>query len=296
MTQAARTAGDSNDAMTWEVLLGAPGARPIHSLAQGPDGRWYLTDELNHRLMILEGDGTRRLVGGPGYDGGQFLHPRGIAVFAHPESGETRVYVCDAGNHRIQVLSAEGQPLGAFGGFGAGAGLFNAPTAIAVATPDFGDGQGEGEAGPDPLLVVADQRNNRLQVFEPDGQHVAVIGATDPRPGRPLSRTGWPHFRLGTHPWLHEPTHLSWEDEELIVVSSSGDVVRLDLAVALLPDFETWRRDADRRATPHDNLLVFSNRRLFGVADGTAARVSPARTGAGGRTLPAAVERLLCRL
>ncbi len=278
--------------VTWEVLLGAQGARPIHSMAQGPDGRWYLTDELNHRLMIITGDGTRRLVGGPGYDAGQFLHPRGLAVFTEPETGETRIYVCDAGNHRIQMLTADGVPIGAFGGFGSGPGQFNAPTAVVVAAPSFGAGNGDEDTTPDPLLVVADQQNNRLQVFELDGQFVAAIGAAGPTSGRPLSRSGWPHFRLGTHPYFPEPTHLAWDGDELLVTASNSDVTRLDLAVALLPDFEAWRHDAGERSRPLDNLLVFRSRRTFGLADGGAAsRTRPDRRG-----LAPELERLLCRL
>jgi hypothetical protein len=295
MTQAGQFDLEMDDVATWEVLLGTPGTRPIHSMAQGPDGRWYLTDELNHRLMIVEHDGTRRLIGGPGYDAGQFLHPRGLTLFTDPATQETRVYVCDAGNHRIQVLTLDGVPLGAFGGFGSGPGQFNAPTAIAVAFPEFGDPDIEGEeTAADPLLVVADQRNNRLQVFEPDGSHVATIGAAAPKPGRALSRAGWPEFRLGAHPFLFEPSHLSWDDGEIQVTSSEGSLTRIDLAVAMLPDYETWRLEAEKREPPVAHLLPFRRGRLFGAADGTAVRILPG--GAQARDLPASVERLLCRI
>ncbi|HVC21298.1 MAG TPA: NHL repeat-containing protein [Vicinamibacterales bacterium] len=276
----------------WEVLLGAPAARPIHSMVQGPDGRWYLSDELNHRLIIVRPDGARLLVGGPGYDAGEFLHPRGLAIAADPDSGETRLFVCDAGNHRIQVLTRDGLPAGAFGGFGAGPGQFNAPSDIALALPSFSGWDEEGDAG-DPLLVVADQGNSRLQVFDADGVFVAAIGAEAPAAGRPLSRAGWPYFRLGADPYLPGPSRVVWREGGLDVTCGNGDLVRLDLAVALLPDFATWRREAGRLEMK-DVLAIGLPLRMAGVPDGAPGPATAARTVT--RGVPPSVERHLCRI
>jgi hypothetical protein len=275
----------------WEVLMAPAASRPIHSMAQSADGRWFLTDELNHRLVIVEPDGMRRQVGGPGYGAGEFLHPRGLALLADPATGRERLYVCDAGNHRIQILTLDGHPLGAFGGFGAGPAQFNAPSDIAIARPRVGCSTGVD----DPLLAIADERNDRVQVFDPDGVFVAAIGASaqDARPGPPLSRKGWPDFRVGADPRLVRPSRLSWLHGRLDVTCDGG-AVRVDLALALLPDFATWRREAERRLATSGSVVVFHGRPAAAVLP--RARVLSKELWNAGRRLHPAVERLVCRI
>lgn len=295
-----RIASTSDAPATWEVLLAPAACRPIHSMAQSADGRWFLTDEMNHRLLVVEPDGTRRQVGGPGYGAGEFLHPRGLAILAHPATGRERLYVCDAGNHRIQVLTLDGVPETAFGGFGDGPAQFNAPTDIVVARPRVGAAGGSSD---DPLLVVADERNHRVQVFDPDGVFVAAVGAGE-RSGTssaPLSRKGWPYFRAGSDPRLVRPARLAWEGGVLEVTCADG-TVRVDLAVALLPDFVTWRRDAERRLAASASVVVFHSR-TSASPKLPKARLSPAglvgtgrRGTSASRRLNPAVERLVCRI
>jgi hypothetical protein len=278
---------------TWEVLMAPAASRPIHSMAQSTDGRWFLTDELNHRLVIVEPDGTRRQVGGPGYGAGEFLHPRGLTLLADPATGRERLYVCDAGNHRIQILTLDGHPEGAFGGFGAGPAQFNAPSDIVMTRPRVGCSTG----ADDVLVAIADERNDRVQVFDLDGVFVAAIGATaaaeETRAAQPLSRKGWPYFRVGADPRLVRPSRLSWKHGRLDVTCEGG-VVRVDLALALLPDFATWRRDAERRLATSGSVVVFHGRPAAAVLP--RARVLSKELLNAGRRLHPAVERLVCRI
>ena len=46
--------------------------------------------------------------------------------------GEGRVYVADLGNNRVQVFSADGEFITAWGAFGVGDGQFDVPTGVAV--------------------------------------------------------------------------------------------------------------------------------------------------------------------
>ena len=63
-----------------------------------------------------------------------------------------KLYVCDRGNHRIQILNTELEYINSFGCHGNGDGQFHDPNGIA-----------QDEAG---NLYVTDTRNNRVQVFD----------------------------------------------------------------------------------------------------------------------------------
>jgi len=169
---------------------------------------------------------------------GQVRHSPGIG---HPG----RVYTCDPANHRIDVTDESLRPLFSFGTYGSGAGQFKQPTDV-VLVPLGGMEDGPGDA---PLaLVVADRDNHRLQLFELDGAFIASI---DPWMGRVrhvnwVARAGWPFFRVNPIPQLVLPSRLEWHHPRLDVMSPDGQVVSLDLHLALLPDFETWLAGASR--------------------------------------------------
>lgn len=78
----------------------------VASLALGPEGRVWIADEANHRLLVVDPDGgpTRR-IGREGSGPGEFIRPRGIAASA---SG---VSVFDFGNRRIVRLGPSGEHL-----------------------------------------------------------------------------------------------------------------------------------------------------------------------------------------
>jgi len=71
------------------------------------------------------------------------------------------------------VIDAAGRVCEAFGEAGTGPGQFDQPSHVIVVSPRFEgeDAQVEGIA----LVAVADRGNNRVQIFEPEGQLVAIV-------------------------------------------------------------------------------------------------------------------------
>ena len=80
----------------------------------------------------------------------QFSTPYGIVI------SNKKVYVCDAFNNRIQVLTEDLTYHSSFGSKGSGPGQLDFPIDIAI------DSSGK--------MFVADYSNNRIQVFNPEGQ------------------------------------------------------------------------------------------------------------------------------
>jgi hypothetical protein len=66
----------------------------------------FVLDAGRDRVHVLEDMDLVSSFGGPGDRPGQFSGPKGIACFA-----DGRVAVSDTGNHRVQVLAADGSPL-----------------------------------------------------------------------------------------------------------------------------------------------------------------------------------------
>ncbi len=180
-----------------------------------------------------------------GHEAGERRLPRGLAVVAGDTTRTTRVFVCDPWNHRIQVLDGDGGLQFAFGGQGRREGQFDHPTDVAIVRPRFAGERGDADDG-EMLLAVADAGNGRVQVFELDGSFVAAFGTPEPPAAGAsgFTRDGWPFFRTGAHPHLPSPTTLAWRSPCLDVTCADGRIVRVDLAVAVLPEFERWRHDA----------------------------------------------------
>ena len=223
--------------------------RGVRWMVRGPDGRRYVSDETNHRVLIIEADGRARHVGQAGSGVAEFQFPRGLALLADAAPHGSRLYVCDAWNDRIQVLDEEGLPVGGFGGHGSGPGLFDVPSDIVIVRPRFPDeALAPGSPG-EAMLAISDRWNNRIQILEPDGSFVAVLAARRPDSARgevPAldSRVGWPFFSVTPHPAFWLPTRLAWRDPYLVVTCAGGEIVDIDLPVALLPSFDTWRERA----------------------------------------------------
>jgi len=78
---------------------------------------------------------------------GQFRHPIGLAF-----DSKKRLFVSEYGNHRIQLFTVKGQPLGSFGKFGRGEGEFEKSCDLDI---DIND-----------KLYVVDSGNHRIQVFK----------------------------------------------------------------------------------------------------------------------------------
>jgi hypothetical protein len=123
-------------------------------IAVGGDGRVYLLDSGNRRILVASGPNDTtwevwRQSSGWG-------NPYGLDAAA-----DGTVYLADTDNHRILRLGAGGTEE-AIGRFGTGNGEFRHPRDVAVAA----DGK----------LFVADTYNHRIEVLNPDGSHYRVLG------------------------------------------------------------------------------------------------------------------------
>lgn len=136
-------------------------------LSVHPDGRIFVADTHEHRIMVFDAEGRELMQFGElGREPGQFIFPTDIAF-----GPDGRLYVSEYGeNDRIQVFDEKGTPLFAFGSFGDGPGQFNRPQSLTF--------------GPDGKeLIVADAVNHRLVVFSPEGEFIRTIGSAGTEPG-----------------------------------------------------------------------------------------------------------------
>ena len=96
------------------------------------------------------------LVATHGDSEGQFNSPHGLVI-----SKTGQLYVCDRGNHRIQVFEGHNFVL-LFGRHGSNPGSFYMPSSMTF--NNLGT-----------QLFVADSYNHRIQLFTPTGQFVCVF-------------------------------------------------------------------------------------------------------------------------
>ena len=233
-------------ALSWDGMPDDEPAVLFRRSVVSPDGYRYISDEINHRIQIVEPAGRTRDLGGTGSRAGEFRYPRGLAVLSTGTPATTRLFVCDAWNHRIQVLDGQGAVVGGFGGHGAGPGQLDVPSDVVLVRPRFA-GETPDDNDPDILmLAVADSWNCRVQIFDLTGACVGAVGGANETQGvegdmQPATRQGWPFLRTGSHPVLTFPTRLTWRSPHLEVHCAGGVVRRVDLAYAMLPTFSTWR-------------------------------------------------------
>jgi hypothetical protein len=82
---------------------------PIYSAVLASSGRRYLSDEYHHRVIVEEPTGERWNFGGYGTGPGEFNRPRGLVLQEGQDPSASRLFVCDAWNHRLQVFDGDGQ-------------------------------------------------------------------------------------------------------------------------------------------------------------------------------------------
>ncbi|MBN1267713.1 MAG: TIGR03663 family protein [Anaerolineales bacterium] len=116
-------------------------------------------DPYESRMTVLA---ASHIIDGSGTEPGQLLQPRGLAV-----APDGSLYVADAGNHRIQQFSPEGEFLRTWGSFSGGdgqaePGTFNDPWGVTTAL----DGK----------VLVADTWNHRIQIFTAEGVYLDSFG------------------------------------------------------------------------------------------------------------------------
>lgn len=140
----------------------------------------WITDREAHTVQKFYRDSDRRFVkmfqfGSRGVNAGQFSHPRGIAV--NPDNDY--VYISDMKNNRIQIFKPDSsvpQYVEQFGSPGKGPGEFNLPAGLCF------NRKGQ--------LVVCDDHNCRLQVFDAQGIFVETLGTTQAQKGLLCSPIG----------------------------------------------------------------------------------------------------------
>ena len=130
-------------------------SRPI-GVAVDKDDNIYVLDMVNCSLFKFSKEGKlMKVVGRKGTQPGEFKDPGMIKVI------NDKLYVCDRGNNRVQILDTELEYANTFGCHGGGDGQFNVPSDIA-----------QDRAG---NLYVTDSKNNRVQVFDRKGQFLSTF-------------------------------------------------------------------------------------------------------------------------
>jgi DNA-binding beta-propeller fold protein YncE len=141
--------GDSVLAGRFEVGAAYGQLRSPSDVEVGPSGRVYVTDDVNHRIVVFSP--SVMVVQGWGEEGTavrKFLGPSGLAFDSY-----TAVYVADRDNHRMQKWDRDGNYIAFWGAEGTGAGSFRRPVDVAV--------------GPGDEIYVLDAGNHRVQRFAP---------------------------------------------------------------------------------------------------------------------------------
>ena len=161
------------------------------------DGCIFVADNQNHRIQKFTRDGHfMKLVGGPM----QFKGLRGLKL------NNNKLYVCNAGNNRIQVFDTELNYITCIGGGGRGfgPGQFNGPLDVS-----FDDSS---------MLHVADHYNDRIQVLDQDGKYVREYGQR----GSGLGQLRRPAFIHVDHDYVYVS---ELYDHRVSVFTTSGKFV-----------------------------------------------------------------------
>ncbi|MDF1512770.1 MAG: TIGR03663 family protein [Anaerolineae bacterium] len=209
-----------------------------HDIAVAGDRSIFVTDSANHKLIHLSDQGAVLAEsGGYGVDPGEFNESWGIDV-----DQDGNLYIADTWNHRIQKLDAEGNPILSWGRYGqsqvyeiTGQGAFFGPRDLAV--------------GPDGRIYVTDTGNNRVQIFERDGNYFSEFGGTGDTPG-----------------FMNEPVGIAISDEGEVFIADSWNqrIQVFDLNGVYvrswdIPGWATERQDAKPFLTENAGTLYVAD-------------------------------------
>lgn len=181
-------------------------------VAIAPDGRIYIVDGGNHRIVVYKANGDFiKELGSKGAGVGQFYKPLGMTV-----DKKGRVYVADTGNHRIQVfdhrgsfikqiairdknkkirpvdvaLSVSMKTLYVTGNNNHKVMLYSAEGKKLTQWGKKGNNPGEFRypatitVGKDGAVYVVDVLNSRVQIFEINGKLRTTVGSWGVSPGK----------------------------------------------------------------------------------------------------------------
>ena len=218
------------------------------------DENLYVTDEANHKVVVMDKDGE--LIdswGEQGSESGQLNRPSGMCFDL-----EGNIVLSDAMNSRIQRFTRDGKPLQVFGEAGEGEGQLNMPWGLTL--DQFGD------------ILVADWKNDRIQRFGPEGEFKSAIGSHGTDKGqfrRPSSVAVDGHGDIYVSDWQNDRVQLFNKDERYIQsfhgnasLSRSGKQYVLSNLVTLRlraeGDFEkTQRLNAPMTVKVDDQFRLF---------------------------------------
>jgi DNA-binding beta-propeller fold protein YncE len=129
-------------------------------------GNFYVSEYgENDRIQVFSPECKwLRQWGGHGYEPGEFLRPRAMAI-----DEDDRIYVADSCNHRIQVFDTQGKVLRMWGSRGDGPGELSYPYDLCI--------------GPDHSLYVCEYGNHRVQKFTMEGEPLGTWGRAGRAPG-----------------------------------------------------------------------------------------------------------------
>jgi len=130
-------------------------------------GNFYVAEYgENDRIQVFSPEGEwLRQWGGHGYEPGEFLRPRALAI-----DEKDRLFVADSCNHRIQVFDTQGKLLDSWGSRGERPGEMSYPYDLSI--------------GPDHCLYVCEYGNHRVQKFTLEGKSLALWGSAGRVPGQ----------------------------------------------------------------------------------------------------------------
>ncbi|MCA9971427.1 MAG: TIGR03663 family protein [Anaerolineales bacterium] len=144
---------DGSFATAWGGFGAAPGQLNEPWGIAVDDRFVYVADTWNHRIQKFTLDGE--LVGAFGQSGNVDGADSGLGLFFGPRSvallPDNQLLVTDTGNHRMQILTRDGEFLRQAGGFGNQPGQLNEPVGLATT---------------DDSVFLADTWNGRIQRFD----------------------------------------------------------------------------------------------------------------------------------
>lgn len=165
-----------------EFPAGSPDGLLSHpwGLDLGADGRLYVADHEDHRVVVFDASGRMvATLGSMGAGAAQLSGPTGLAV------DRDRLYVADTGNARIQRFLVDGTWLGSWNGGPREEDRLRRPLGVAV-----------GSAGE---LFVCDEARGEVVAFDANGRVIARAGAGAGEadgPRAPRGVTAGPDARL----------------------------------------------------------------------------------------------------
>ena len=141
------------------------GAHGMHLTQEGGEEFFYLCDTARHKLVKTTLDGKPVWERGCPEETGGYKKPEEYVPTNVATAPDGTVFVSDGyGRNYIHLYKPDGTYLSTFGGSGKNPGLMKCPHGLMVDT-----------RGPEPLLVVADRSNKRLQYFTLAGEHVKFV-------------------------------------------------------------------------------------------------------------------------